>query len=91
MDFRITHHSGSVVPDDALDLLCQQLEATRGPVRFARRGTEIRATLRGDAPVSMESDEREQIGRRLVLDLVREACETAPQLKLEWFAVSVRR
>jgi hypothetical protein len=91
VDFRITHHSGSAAPDDALDLLLQHLEATRGPVRFTRRGTEIRATLRGDAPVSMESDEREQIGRRLVLDIVREACETAPQLELEWFAVSVRR
>ncbi len=47
--------------------------------------------LRDDTPVSMESDEREEIGRRVVLDIVREVCDAAPQLNLDWFAVSALR
>jgi hypothetical protein len=91
VDFRITPHSGSAAPGDAIDLLWQHLEARRGRVRFAKRGTEIRAMLRDDTPVSMESDEREEIGRRVVLDIVREVCDAAPQLNLDWFAVSAQR
>jgi hypothetical protein len=91
VEFRITNHSGSSAPDDALDLLWKQLDDRRGSVRFVKRGTEIRATLRGDTPVSMESDEREEIGRRQVLDIVREVCDGEQQLKLDWFAVSARR
>ena len=41
-----------------------------------------------DAPISMERDEREEIGRRAVLDIVRSVCERAPELKSDWFAVS---
>jgi hypothetical protein len=91
VDFRITHHSGSSAPDDALDLLWQQLGERGGRVRFAKRGSEIRAAFRGDVPVSMESDEREQIGRAEVLGIVREVCDGTPELKLDWFAVSPLR
>jgi hypothetical protein len=91
VDFRITPHAGSAAPVDALDLLWQELEQRRGRVRFAKRGAEIRAMLRDDAPVSMERDEREEIGRRAVLDILREVCDGAPQLKLDWFAVSALR
>ena len=87
VEFRITHHSGSSAPDDALDLLWQQLDERHGNVRFAK----IRAALRDDTPVSMESDEREEIGRRAVLNIVRGVCDSAPQLKLDWFAVSALR
>jgi hypothetical protein len=91
VDFKITHHSGSAAPDDALDLLWLQLESRRGRVRFVKRGSEIRAMLRDDTPVSMESDEREEIGRRVVLDILREICDRAPKLELDWFAVSPLR
>lgn len=91
VEFKITNHSGSSAPEDALDLLYEQLEGMRGSIRFVKRGAEIRTMLRGDTPVSMESDEREEIGRREVLDIVREICDKAPQLKLDWFAVSARR
>ena len=91
VEFRITHHSGSSAPDDALDLLWQQLDERHGNVRFAKLGAEIRAALRDDTPVSMESDEREEIGRRAVLNIVRGVCDSAPQLKLDWFAVSALR
>jgi hypothetical protein len=92
VDFRITRHSGSGAPDNALDLLWQELDgAENSRMRLAKRGAEIRATLRGDAPVSMEADEREEIGRRAVLQIVRDTCESAPQLNVAWFAVSALR
>jgi hypothetical protein len=33
-------------------------------------------------------DERIEIGRRAVLDVVRDVCDAAPELKSDWFAVS---
>lgn len=91
VDFKITRHSGSAAPDDALDLLWRQLENRRGRERFVKRGSEIRAMMRDDSPVSVESDEREEIGRRVVLDILRGICDQAPQLELDWFAVSPLR
>jgi hypothetical protein len=89
--FRITRHSGHSAPADALDLLLQRLGAKRGEVSFAKVGGEIRAAWGKDAPVSMTRDERLDIGRRAVLDIVRDVCERAPELRLEWFAVSAQR
>jgi len=40
-----------------------------------------------DLPASMERDERAEIGRRAVLDIVCDVCESAPELELDWFAV----
>jgi hypothetical protein len=91
VNFRITLHSGFEAPADALDLLWQQLDDTRDGARFARLGSEIRVTWEEDAPISMERDEREGIGRRAVLDIVREICERAPELQSDWFAVSAQR
>jgi hypothetical protein len=89
--FTITRHSGHSAPDDALDLLLQRLGARRAEVSFAKVGDEIMATWGNDAPVSMTQDERLEIGRRAVFDIVRDACERAPELRLEWFAVSAQR
>jgi hypothetical protein len=89
--FRITIHSGFAAPRNALDLLSQRLGAGSGGARFTPGVSEIKATLDEDPPVSMESDEREQIGRLAVLEIVREVCERSPDLKLDWFAVSARR
>jgi hypothetical protein len=91
MRFRISHHSGYTVPDDALELLSQRLGPSREQVSFARIGPVIMATLQDDAPVSMTHDERVDIGRRQVLDVLRDVCEMSPELKFDWFAVSSER
>jgi hypothetical protein len=89
--FKITRHSGFSAPADALELLAQRLGARREDVSFAMVGGEIWATLQTDAPVSMTHDERSDIGRRMVLDVVREVCDGLSGLKSDWFAVSPER
>jgi hypothetical protein len=89
--FRITHHSGFAAPADALDLLWQRLGASQDGMSFAKVGPEIRVTIKGDAPVSVTRDERLEIGRRAVLDVVRDMCDGPPGLKSDWFAVSPER
>ncbi|HYB22668.1 MAG TPA: hypothetical protein VED41_02645 [Solirubrobacteraceae bacterium] len=91
MQFKITPHSGYRPPADALELLWQRLGSRRAEVSFAKVGGEITARTGEDAPVSMTRDERSEIGRRAVLDLVEEVCEGAPDLKSDWFAVSSDR
>ncbi len=91
MRFKITRHSGFSPPNDALDLLTQSLGARREDITFAKVRTEIWATLQSDAPVSMTQDERVDIGRRAVLDIVCEVCDGVPGLNSDWFAVSPER
>jgi hypothetical protein len=91
MSFRITRHSGHGAPADALSLLLGHLEAKRGSARFSKVGAEIRVTLKDDPPISMERDEREEIGRSAVFDIVREVCDGVPELESDWFAVSALR
>jgi hypothetical protein len=90
VQFKITPHSGYAPPVDALDLLWARLGVRREEVSFARMGAEIMATTGEDAPVSMTRDERAEIGRRAVLDVVRDVCDGAPELRSDWFAVSAR-
>jgi hypothetical protein len=90
--FAITPHSRSGAPENALDLLWERLEGKRfEDVSFSRKGTELMARAGHDAPVSMERDEREEIGRLAVLDCVTRVCERAPELKSAWFAISPLR
>jgi hypothetical protein len=95
--FRITLHSGFAAPADALELLWQQLGGSQDDVRFdddirfAKVDPEIRATWSEDAPSSLERYEREEIGRRAVLNIVYEVCAGAPGLESDWFAVSPLR
>jgi hypothetical protein len=87
----ITSHAGfrgSARPPEALELLAQQLGARRDEVSFAKVGSEIVATWGEDVPSSMERDERAEIGRSVVLEIVRDVCERTPELRLDWFAVS---
>jgi hypothetical protein len=91
VEFRITLHSGTIPPANALDLLWQRLGPQRDEVSFTRLGEEIRATPSGEHPVSMTWDERAEIGRRAVLELVCAACEPAADLESDWFAVSPGR
>lgn len=88
MHFRITPHSAAAPPADALELLWKRLGSEWGGVSFAKAGEEIEARTGEDAPVSMTSDEREEIGRRVVLDVVVRICEDAPELVSDWYAVS---
>jgi hypothetical protein len=87
VQFRIIPHSALAPPSDALDLLWEQLGGHHEDVSFAKAGPEIAASTGEDAPVSMTVDERVEIGRRAVLDIVREVCEGAPGLRSDWFAV----
>jgi hypothetical protein len=91
MRFKITLHSGHKSPEDSLDLLAKRLGPRREDVSFAKVGNEIWATLEADAPVSMTQDERDDIGRRAVLEVMTEACDAAPELNSDWFAVSSGR
>jgi hypothetical protein len=75
-------------PADALDLLWQHLGSERGQMSFQKRTGEITVIPGEDEPVSMTRDERVHIGRRAVLDILREVCEEAPELRSDWFAVS---
>jgi hypothetical protein len=88
--FRITLHSGFRPPEDALDLLFAKLGGLRDGVRFSKLTSEIRATL-PDEGGSRERDELEEIGRQQVLDIVKGACERAPELHSDWFAVAAVR
>jgi hypothetical protein len=88
VQFKITPHSGFDPPADALELLWQRLGPSREEVSFAKIGAEITARTGEDAPVSMTRDERLEVGRRAVLDAVRDVCEGASDLKSDWFAVS---
>jgi hypothetical protein len=74
-----------------MDLLWERLDARNDETSFTKVGAEIRATWGEDAPASMERDERYELGRRAVLDIVIGVCERAPELKSDWFAVSAQR
>jgi hypothetical protein len=91
VEFRITRHSGAGSPADALDSLCLRLGAKRDGVSFAKVGGEIRVKAPEDASASMTWDERAEIRRRVVVDIVRGVCEPAAELEWKWFAVSSGR
>jgi hypothetical protein len=74
-----------------MDLLWQRLDRSHDGASFARVGPEISATWGEDVPSSMERDERAELGRRAVLRILRDVCEGAPELELDWFAVSFFR
>ena len=88
MKFKITIHARSGAPPDAMDLLWQRLGTGGGDVRFSRPGVAIIATWMSEAPVTMERDERKEVGRRAVWDIVSDVCEGVAGLNANWFAVS---
>lgn len=88
MRFRISRHSGFAAPADAVDLLWQHLGAKRDEASFAKAGSMIRAEWGADAPASLKRDEREEIGRGVLLEIVRDICERTPGLKSDWYAIS---
>jgi hypothetical protein len=89
--YSITHHSGFGAPGDALDLLWQRLGGYRGEARFVRVGTGIKAMWGDEGQSWLGRYEREEIGRRAVLDIVCDICVQAPELDSDWYAVSPLR
>jgi len=87
MQFTISPHAGFDAPADALELLWQRLGPRREEISFAKVGMEITARMIEDAPVSMTHDERREIGRRAVLNVIRDVCEGATEITLDWYAV----
>jgi hypothetical protein len=88
MQFRITPHSVFDPPENAMDLLWQRLGPRRDEMSFAKVGAGITVRADEDAPVAMTRDERVEIGRRAVLDVVSDVCEGSPELNSDWFAIS---
>jgi hypothetical protein len=87
MQFRITRHSVGRPPENALDLLAEQIGGRRDGVTFSRVGASIAARLDREDPISMTQDERAERGRESVLQMIAEICEQAPELKFDWYAV----
>jgi len=63
----------------------------REDVVFSRAGGEIRALIDRDDSVRMTQDERLELGREAVLEALGEVCSRAPELRIDWFAVSPAR
>jgi hypothetical protein len=89
--FRIAPHAGfvssSTRPANAVDLLWQRLGSGRDEASFARLGPDEIGAAWGDDALAVRGDERSEIARRAVLEIVRDVCERAPELELDWFAV----
>jgi hypothetical protein len=88
--FRIAPHSGQGAPPDAIERLAVRLGSSVEDAFFVKVGNEILATWGEDAPVAMERDEREELGRLALLGIIEEVCEETPDLRADWFAVAPR-
>lgn len=71
-----------------MDLLIERIPSRSEDVRFSKVGREVRALLDREDAVWMTQDERTAIGRRAVLEAVADVCDRAPELMLDWYAVS---
>lgn len=87
MKFRISRHSSSAPPVDAIDLLWARLGPRHEETVFAKIGNEIRATW-GESRASSARDERAERGREEVLEIITTVCDRSPELKADWYAVS---
>ncbi|HWG09186.1 MAG TPA: hypothetical protein VN672_09285 [Solirubrobacteraceae bacterium] len=87
MRFRITRHAGHAAPADAMELLLRRLGPRRDEVSFALVGAELRATTDDGEGYSWSREERVDVARRAIFDMLVEVCADAPELEAEWFAV----
>jgi hypothetical protein len=71
-----------------MELLLPRLRARADEVSFVMVGDEIRATWGEADSDSATRGARAEIGREAIVELIRDACERAPELKSDWFAVS---
>ncbi len=74
-----------------MDLLEARIPARTEYVVFSRAGSELQALVDREESVRMTHDERVELGRQAVLDVIGEVCERAPELRFDWFAVSPAR
>lgn len=89
MRFKITRHRGHRgAPEDALDSLWDQISRRHEDVSFARRSSAIVATWQGELAAGSERNERAELGRLRVLEVLTDVCGQSPQLELGWYAVS---
>jgi hypothetical protein len=86
--FRIGRHSGFAAPPNAMELLLRRLGAQADEVSFAMVGDEIRATSGEVDGDSTTKEMRVAVEREVILDLIRDVCDRAPELESNWFAVS---
>ena len=87
---KITPHQAVQLPSrpaNAIELLWARLDAGGEGTSFALRGAEIRATWESTSSRSTSRGELNEIARAAVLELVRGACDAAPELEFAWFAV----
>ncbi|HEY4429318.1 MAG TPA: hypothetical protein VGN08_14040 [Solirubrobacteraceae bacterium] len=87
MNFRITPHSGGAPPQDAIERLWERLGPRQEDTSFSLTGAEIRATW-GEGEASSARDERAEVGRAQVLEIIESVCERTPDLRSDWYAVS---
>jgi len=71
-----------------MELLLRRLGAQHDGVSFAMVGAEIRATSPEYVGDSTTRAERVEVARRAILEIVCDACDGAPELESDWFAVS---
>ncbi|MHB8531798.1 MAG: hypothetical protein ACYDC2_03660 [Solirubrobacteraceae bacterium] len=83
----MTKHGSSSPPQNALDLLGELIAGRREDAYFKRAGSYISARLDREVPIAMTQDERTEIGRRVVLEIIGDVCDRTPGMKLEWYAV----
>ena len=90
MRFRVAPQAGfasSARPANAVDLLWQRLDSSHDGASFARVGPDEISARWGYDALAVEGDELAELGRRTVLESLRDVCERAPELELDWFAV----
>jgi hypothetical protein len=71
-----------------MELLLRRLGAQQDEASFAMSGREITAQWGDGDAVALARDTRVEVERRAIVDLISAACERAPELESDWFAVS---
>lgn len=87
MVFKVTKHGSGSPPPNALELLGELIAGRREDAYFKRSGSYITARLDREDPIAMTRDERAEIGRRAILDIIGDVCERTPGMKVDWYAV----
>jgi hypothetical protein len=89
MEFTIRTHTGHGAPEDAIESLWPQLQATSfEDAAFSLGRDEIRATWGYDEASRAIQEELVEPRRRVVLEVVCEACDSAAGLDSDWYAIS---
>jgi hypothetical protein len=71
-----------------MELLLRRLGARRDELTFAMDGDAITAISEEHEGDSSTRDERIEMERRAIVDLLVDVCDGAPELESDWFAVS---